>query len=373
MATPLRCLIPAAAVLVTACGDASISGPAAPEAAVHVRGPSAGSLSVLDWNVYVGADVDAVIAALVSPEPADDLPALLAAVETLGATDFPTRAAAIADRIARKRPHVVGFQEISTITVDLTGFGLPVDVELDFLAILQAALADRGLDYAVASAVTNTVAAPLPGVTLVDRDVLLVDPARVTVTSTDAQNFSINLGEVAPGVEIKRGWASATATVDGRPYTFVNTHLESGAGEPFASIRAAQASQLMAALGAAAPVIVMGDLNDEAGSPMYAVATGAGFVDVWAALRPGAPGLTCCHAPDLSNRIARFDQRIDYVLARGFGSGTPDLRGQVTILGDVPGDRVAGPAHAIWPSDHAGLSATLRVPADGSAIASGTP
>ena len=37
----------------------------------------------MTWNMYVGADVDAVIAALLSPDPSDDQPALLAAIGTL--------------------------------------------------------------------------------------------------------------------------------------------------------------------------------------------------------------------------------------------------------------------------------------------------
>jgi endonuclease/exonuclease/phosphatase family metal-dependent hydrolase len=323
------------------------------------------TVSVLNWNIYVGTNVDAVLVALASPDPADDVPAMLAAIERFQATDFATRAEAIADRIAHKRPHVVGLQEVSEISVDLTALGVPIVIDLDFLAVLQAALAARGLRYEVAAAVTNTVATPLPGIRLVDHDVLLADPARADVVSTIARNFAVSLGVVAPGVEIKRGWVAATASVDGRTYTFVNTHLEAGAGEPFSRIRAAQALELMAALDGAAPVVLMGDLNDEVGSPMYAVVAGAGFVDLWAALRPGAPGLTCCHDSDLSNPVATFDQRIDYVLTRGFDAGKPHPRGQITIVGEVPADRLAGPAYPIWPSDHAGLAATLLAPPQG--------
>jgi hypothetical protein len=35
----------------------------------------------------------------------------------------------------------------------------------------------------------------------------------------------------------------------------------------------------------------------------------------------------------------------------------------VEQLGEVPADRISGPVSEIWPSDHAGLAAELRLPA----------
>ncbi len=106
----------------------------------------------------------------------------------------------------------------------------------------------------------------------------------------------------------------------------------------------------------------MGDLNDDPGSSMYQVLTGAGFTDVWRALRPGVQGLTCCHASDLSDRIPQFDERIDYVFARGFGHRNGKVLGQTTRIGLLPSDRVSGPLGTIWISDHAGLIVTLLLP-----------
>jgi endonuclease/exonuclease/phosphatase family metal-dependent hydrolase len=84
------------------------------------------------------------------------------------------------------------------------------------------------------------------------------------------------------------------------------------------------------------PVIVMGDLNDELGSRMYSVMTGAGFENVWAVLRP------------------RLDERIDHV----FGS----VRGTIFLTGRWPWERVRGPYYKLWPSDHAGVFASLKLP-----------
>jgi endonuclease/exonuclease/phosphatase family metal-dependent hydrolase len=107
-------------------------------------------------------------------------------------------------------------------------------------------------------------------------------------------------------------------------------------------------------------VILVGDLNDQPGSPMYEVLTQSGYADTWRALRPGVQGLTCCHVADLSDQVAGFDQRIDYIFTRGLVRDDGKLLGQVDRFGEVPADRVAGPAHRVWPSDHAGLIAALR-------------
>lgn len=363
---------------VTACGDASLLGPPRPDVSPPALGGAGGpphAVTVLNWNVYIGADVDRVIGALASPDPTDDFPALLEAIATLQATDFPARAEAIVDDISRARPHVVALQEVWTIQIDLTGAGLPIVIDLDFQAILQDALAARGLDYAVGAIVTNTDATPAlpPGlvVRVTDHDAVLVDPSRVTVVSSLAQSFSNNVGPVAPGVALVRGFAAVDATIDGRTFTFVSTHLEPDlGGMDLTALRQAQAFELVTVIGSAFPAVLMGDFNDVPGSPMHQVVTGAGYSDVWAALRPAVDGLTCCHVADLSNKLPTLDERIDYVFARGLGHPIAGVKGRIERLGEVPADRLAGPAGKIWPSDHAGLVGDLlSPPAAGLALA----
>jgi endonuclease/exonuclease/phosphatase family metal-dependent hydrolase len=149
------------------------------------------------------------------------------------------------------------------------------------------------------------------------------------------------------------------ATIDGADYTILSTHLESGKQPGLAELRAAQATEIATVLGAAAPAIVMGDLNDVPGSLMYNVMLGAGFTDVWAALRPGAIGYTCCHVDDLSNPRATFYQRIDQIWTRGIGHPRAGAQGTISITGKVPASRLDGPEYLIWPSDHAGVVANL--------------
>lgn len=312
-------------------------------------------VTAMTRNLYIGVDVDVVIAALASPDSTDDLPTLLDAITVLQHTDLPQRAEAIADEIDRARPHVIGLQEVEQLHVDLTGVGLPVIINQNFLAILGAALERRGLHYAVAGRVTNLTALLLSGaINITDEDVILVNADAVTVLpGVVAHNYSENLGAVAPGIELKRGWVQVDLLIGGEHVTVASTHLESGSNTTpaFPALRAAQATELVASVGAAPRAILLGDFNDTEGTPMYGVVTGAGFTDTWATLRPGVAGLTCCEPPDLSNPLPLLSERIDYVFARGLEVG------EIDVVGDEPGDRVQGPAYLIWPSDHAGVVA----------------
>jgi endonuclease/exonuclease/phosphatase family metal-dependent hydrolase len=349
-----------------AAGCASDAGIAPDAAALNGDGTATDGrgrphLTVMTRNMYIGADVDRVIGALATPDPTDDLPALLGAIAVVQVTDFPSRAAAMVGEIARFRPHVIGLQEVSRLDVDLNLLGIPSPViHQDFLATLQTLLAARGLDYAVAATVQNTSAQPLPGVSLVDYDVLLVDARRVRVNRVlAAQNFQNNIGPVAPGVTIIRGYVAANVAVDGRDYVVLNTHLESGRAQGLDLLRAAQATEIATVLGAASPAILLGDFNDDPGSLMWQVLAGAGFTDVWGVLRPNGAGYTCCHAEDLSNPVNTFDQRIDYVWARGTGVGPRPVVGTVQRIGLEPREKVPGPFFPLWPSDHAGVVSTL--------------
>jgi hypothetical protein len=325
-----------------------------------LRSEEGPDLTVMSRNMYIGANVDAVIAALASPDPGDDFPALLGAIGTLEETDFSSRVKALADEIGRYRPHAVGLQEVTSLDIDLTGFGIPVSLHQDFLPALLTELESRGLHYVTAAKVTNVQAAPIPGISLVDHDALLVDPARVTLGNLKIeQNFSTNIGVVAPGVEIKRGFVAVDAIIDGQGYVFVNTHLESGSAPGLDQLRAAQAVELATVLGNASRVVVLGDFNDVPRSQMYQVMEGAGFTDLWAALQPDERGFTCCHLPNLANERQTFDQRIDFIFGRGLGRGADQPRGLLTRTGESIRNRIAGPVHSIWPSDHAGLVGKL--------------
>lgn len=345
-------------VLAAACSDNP--GAPSPGNMDAVIAPGHGhQITVMSRNMYIGADLDAVKAALTSSDPADDFPAMINAATVLQETDYDLRVEALMSEVARRLPAVVGLQEVTQIYVDLSAYGAPIVINGDFLVDVEEQVALRGLPYVVGAKVQNWVASPLPGINLVDFDVILVDPSRVTVGGHFSHTFSNNEGVIFPGVNQIRGWTGIEATIEGQQFAFVTTHLESGAGQ--GALRAAQAAELMEAMAIRPRVILMGDFNDVAGSPMYRRIREAGFRDVWASLRT-EPGYTCCMLPDLSNERPRLDQRIDYIFAKGMDFPERGLVGDVWLTGIERTDRFDGSTHTLWPSDHAGLVARLRLP-----------
>src|SRR6266496_2843205 len=231
--------------IVAACTEDT---PFAPMSAASLTDAGAGSITAMTRNLYIGADVDVVIQALRTPDSTDDLPALLQAIATVGQTAFPLRAEALADEIARNRPHIVGLQEVSEIHINIPPLGIAVNQ--DFLAILMAALNARALHYEVVGQSTNLVATPFAGVAVTDHDVLLRDADRVSLNGTViATIYAANLGHLADGVDLNRGYVVARLLIDGRPVTVATTHLESGNASGLSGLRALQAQELMAVVG----------------------------------------------------------------------------------------------------------------------------
>lgn len=348
-----------------ACAEEGVLEPQQPDASFSVSGRGARHVTVMTRNMYIGADVDAAMAALFTPDPGDDLPAMMTALETLQRTDFAARVQALAGEIAEHRPQVVGVQEAYELSVTPALLGLPGDpIQIDFLGALQWALGARGLNYTLAGRNTTTDATVAGGaVHIIDHDALLVDADHVTLEGPAVESvFQANIGEVAPGVSLRRGYVARQATVNGVPMLLVNTHPEPGESADIVGLRYYQALELAQFIGTAPRVVLLGDLNDVAGSPMYQVLAGAQLVDTWPAMRPRVEGLTCCHLPDLSNRRPNFYSRIDYVWTRGFDGPAGRVHGEITRTGMLPRDRVNGAFGLIWPSDHAGLVATFVLP-----------
>ena len=78
----------------------------------------------------------------------------------------------------------------------------------------------------------------------------------------------------------------------------------------------------------------------------------AGFTDAAVAGGRGNT-VTCCQDFDLLNPISALDARVDFVLFRGHFSVK-----RAAVVGDRPRDRTRS---GLWPSDHAGLVAVLRI------------
>lgn len=326
--------------------------------ATQVYGHGSG-ITVMSRNVYVGANVDPIIAAT---DPSQ-VPGLVAvAFQELLGTNYALRAALLADEIGATRPHLVGLQEVSLIRIQspgdlvIGGTTPATAVFLDFLPILRAELEARGLDYRVVAQVENTdvevpmVASDEPtfdDVRLTDYDVLLAR-GDVTTANPVARNFAQEL-PVSPGLAVRRGFVAVDARIRGSTYRVVSTHLESAVEQ----VRYAQAAELVRYLAPETrPIVALGDFNSDAetGGATYQFLVGEGYADAWLSRDGGpTPGLTCCHESDLSNTTSILDERLDLVLSRNM-AGNPVF---ADVIGDDPSERTAG----LWPSDHAGVVA----------------
>jgi hypothetical protein len=345
-------------------------------------------------NLYVGGDI--LLPLSVPPEEFPEAAALV--IEQILTTDFTQRATKLAELIAAERPHLVGLQEVYVIRLCIDP-GLQIcPVDLDYLDLLLADLnADEAL-YREASTVTNIDLQGLPAslpdgtpvyVVLTDRDVII---ARDDVETRNpfSANFTVGLpvdNPLLPGFDkVLRGYTMVEATVRGRDYRFVNTHLEvSGGSDPlgaaFRAVQFAQATELTAVLQGDDHVqVVVGDFNSSPDDgPIvtcavpggfcptpYSVMSQATYIDVWNERGgPWSPGYTCCQDTLLDNPVSDLGERIDLIWVRQAPDhyGGPAVRGvRADVIGEEPGDKTV--IDQLWPSDHAGVSAgmTLRVP-----------
>jgi endonuclease/exonuclease/phosphatase family metal-dependent hydrolase len=356
---------------VSSLGAPSLGPP--PEAAIP------GEVRVLTRNLYLGGDIGPILAAQSQEE-------LLAAAATawnqIQLTDYPARAARLAEEISYTRPDLVGLQEVTRYTVgDFPPPGeelFPTEPLLDFLPVLQAQLAARGLLYdAVIRQPNIRVALPVAiggemrRIGYEDSDAILIRGG-IPWTGADARLFqAMPPLEFTAGIPFRRGWTQVDAQVGGRWVRFVNTHLEI---QSFRPIQEAQTAELLAALADSPhPLILVGDFNSAANpsapedrkTGSYTRILNAGFFDLWDREDDPDGGLTCCHYPNLANATAEvLDQRLDIVFVRnrahapGFAGGS-----FVEVVGASPEDRFQGSlGQPLWPSDHAGLAASVILP-----------
>ncbi len=361
---------------------------AATEASANSQGRpnGVGPVRTMTYNLYVGADIFRIVdAGLIDPNL---VPFVVAeVVGTVMATDFPERSVAIAEQVAKSRPHLIGLQEVSLIRYQSPGdllIGNPTpaeDVLYDYLDILMDALAARGLHYEVAGVVQEAdVELPMfagidgdgnllfDDVRLTDRDVILVQKG-VKTSNVVAQNYLFNLIVPIAGSDVVfyRGYVALDAMVKGREYRFVNTHLEVQFPEPIPNIQGAQAFELATVLASETkPIILVGDFNSSPEDPPtqpYWIMRAAGYVDTWMRRvgRPD-PGFTCCQSEFLTNEESWLDERIDLVFVRN-DTDFPAFRDLGPVKARVVGaqERDKTPS-GLWPSDHAGVAAKLIIP-----------
>src|SRR5687768_16319175 len=196
-------------------------------------------LKVMTYNMYLGSELGDIFTA---PSPTEVLLEVGEAYRDMLAGNVPERIAAIADQIEDGAPVLVGLQEVA-----LWRIGAPFDptssttVKYDFLEMLLVELDARDLHYSPIVVQTN-IDAELPGIVTpdlaldiryTDRLVVLarfdLPESEFKLEQTDAGHFRDNVQVTLFGETktVLRGWASADVKFRGKPYTFMNAHLES--------------------------------------------------------------------------------------------------------------------------------------------------
>lgn len=349
----------------------------------------AGEIDVMTQNQYLGADLSDILTA----EPGDFNDALVAALRQIASNNTKERILKLAAKIAKRNSHLVGLQEVFVFDcTDINpydGFNACNDPSIagafvDHLTATEAAL--DGAYERVAIVVNFNV--PSPGIpfditddgipdallTVEDRDAIFrridVDAEYVSFgkacvkPSEQGCNYVTVLGPISTpfdDVYVERGYVGVDATIGGKAYRFVTTHLETKGEHP--EIQAYQALELISVLNTTLPagrsLIVVGDINSEPddpdGSP-YKQFLDAGYTDAWT-LRPGnVPGYTCCQRKDLSNKKSILDRRIDMILSMEL----PEKVKQARVLGDEVSSKTHPPGRGLWPSDHGTVATGLQ-------------
>jgi len=182
------------------------------------------------------------------------------------------------------------------------------------------------------------------------------DVPALNVTSVSAQTFA-NTGTVTSPllgpISLERGYVLVDATLDGVRFQFVSTHLDGSLPDGSrTSANPLEVGEILTALGGTGqPHLIVGDFNATPSDLCGGLPCGpaelleAGFTNTGAALGP-----TCCQSPDLSNTVSLLNREYDYIFESGFSSIDSAF-----LVGNQPFEN----APPLWPSDHAGVVATL--------------
>ena len=365
-------------------------------------------IKVMTRNQFLGADLTPLILA---QSPGDFTAAVEAALAQIGANNFPLRARRLAAEIAFTRSDLIGLQEVYDFKLNGLNIGPPF---VDHLEVTLDALKAKGLNYVVAATVVNLdITIPFAmddngnnvQLSVVDRDVILVRegvafeklggdytadglcgvpipnpipipswPATLqSLPSADGCNYTI-AGEIdspTGPIAIERGFVGVDATVRGKKYRFVNTHLEQRLPDPTnpksAILQSLQAVELVGTLQALTPpdltLVLLGDFNSDAEDvstggivPPYQIIVDAGYADIWDKNRLRffihPKGFTCCQPEDLANSKSLLYERVDLIFVRG-----PSFNSLAFVTGQVPIFPLA--LHPNWASDHGGVFGKL--------------
>lgn len=369
-------------MLAAAAATAALAAVAAGGAQANQR-----AVTVMTQNLYQGTEFRHIQAiAGTNPTLEQALEATTADYGTYLATRFPDRATQIAAEVAQNNPALVGLQEVATWHAGAFDpqhpFALPAPVSEDFTKVLIAALAAKGAHYAVVSRHDNNFTLAFPIVTptglmavgMVESGVILartdLPPGQMKLSNAQSGTFNARIPLIPNpldpdpphGNQFTNSWQSIDVKVRGKSFRFITTHLDAIA--PGGVVSGPQAQELLAGpANTSLPVIVNGDMNSGPGSSpaAYEAFLAGGLTDSWTAAGLGPPPLTCCHlAPNdlVSDPSATYTEALDHIFTRGDFSAVDEH-----LVGNLAPR--SPPASFVWPSDHAGMVATLRIGAGG--------
>jgi endonuclease/exonuclease/phosphatase family metal-dependent hydrolase len=351
------------------------------------------TVKVMTRNLYLGADLTPGVQATSLQQLVDAAGQILHSVD---ANNFPVRAKGLAQEIRSTKPDIVGLQEVALWrTQPCDKSPLPpsaTTVRYDYLASLlrevnaggkqyRAAVVKPEFDFEVWANADGDEATAGPGCPLGSeingrltmRDAILVRNG-VKVKSPKSGTFKTLLREKPAGVniDVTRGWTSIDATVGGKKFHFVNTHLEAFDSSPNGNftnsdqtlgngeVRQAQAKELVAKGGAARsklPVILLGDLNSDVKTEVkkgdglaYRALLDAHYVE-----RSTYSPLGCCLNADVLNasgpgKPSDLDHKVDHVMT----NAPKKIK--------LASSKITGltPVNGLWDSDHAGVLSVLK-------------
>lgn len=320
------------------------------------------TISALSYNMFYGIATDIVSQSTSAANLSGSISAVLGGV-TL--TDFDCRIKGAAALIAADPPDVIGLQEAV-----LVAYAHELDdrsrdkVVVDFLDTLVRAIERQtGVRYQAFARDNAVVEGALPavgGARLIDRGAILVSPRlgpAVLAGSLTYATLEPASELVTNGVgSVVRGALHVQVTFSDGTLDVYSTHLQSsGTSSPSApGVRLAQAQELAGWIDQTrAPgglVLLLGDLNDEPGSPMYTTLVPP-LTDTYASAGE-LPGLTAYQDQSLANPADTASVRIDYVLSSS-PSVVESRRAFTTTV---------GPCN-LWVSDHFGVQSTVRTAA----------
>ena len=354
-------------------------------------------VTVMTRNVYLGADINRrVVAALTAQAqgktPQEILVALGNATQVtrdiVDRTDFRVRAQLLAREIDRTRPDLIGLQEVALwrhgpLQLDQVAVPNASVVDYDYLTILLKALAKRGEHYIpvsvgdradveapsfTGSPFDGTIGAGARDVRLTMRDVILMrahSGLRVVDRGGAVYANNLEIDILGTSLNFDRGYQWVDVRSGNTRFRFINTHLEAFSSD----LALAQAQELLAAAPSAgrSTVFVCDCNSDPLNSSIkpndhvphkapYDLITST-FTDAWLKFAPASSGWTSGLSELVNDTSpAGFDHRIDMIFTRPARGSVRVSDGHVT--GDSPRDRDR--RTGLWPSDHAGVTLTLR-------------